>query len=173
MISRPQPNEYNDFNATYINKVGDQPVLELLTDLKKNTHAMFSNIPPAKEEFAYAEGKWTIKEVVAHMIDTERVFQYRLMAFSRGEKQPLPGFEQDDYAKEAFANERILDDLADEFRAVRDSTLYIVRNLKEHQLNFIGTSAGAPLSTRALIYMIAGHELHHLEVLRERYLVKV
>lgn len=170
MITKPAAGEYSAFNATYINMVGDQDVLDLLIRSKKNTHVMFSNIPVHKEEHAYAEGKWTIKEVVAHMIDTERIFAYRLLAIARGEKQPLPGFEQDDYAQLSFANDRVLDDLADEFRTVRETTLYLVQNLKEQQLTTIGTASNNPVSVRALIYMIAGHEQYHLRILKERYL---
>jgi uncharacterized damage-inducible protein DinB len=170
MITKPAPGEYSTFNATYINEVGDQDVLQLLTESKKNTHMMFSNIPVHKEEYAYAEGKWTIKEVVAHMIDTERIFAYRLLAISRGEKQPLPGFEQDDYAKLSFANDRVLDDLADEFRTVRETTLYLVQNLNEQQLTALGTASNNPISVRALVYMIAGHEQYHIRILKERYL---
>jgi uncharacterized damage-inducible protein DinB len=170
MITKPESGEYSTFNATYVNMVGDQDVLKLLIQSKKNTHAMFSNIPVHKEEYAYAEGKWTIKEVVAHMIDTERIFAYRLLAIARGEKQPLPGFEQDDYAKLSFANKRVLDDLADEFRTVRETTIYLVQNLNGQQLTTIGTASNCPISVRALIYMIAGHEQYHLRILKERYL---
>jgi uncharacterized damage-inducible protein DinB len=170
MISKPQPGEYTDYQSRYIDLVGDEPVLELLTDLKTKTHAFLYGIPGHKEEYAYAEGKWTIKEVVNHMIDTERIHAYRLLAFARGEKQPLPGFEQDDYAQLSFANERILHDLADEFRTVRESTLYLVANLNEQQQAYTGTSSNNPLSARALVYLIAGHELYHLNILKERYL---
>ena len=170
MISKPEPGEYSVFNANYVNQVGDQDVLDLLITSKKNTHVMFSNIPVHKEEYAYETGKWTIKEVVAHMIDTERIFAYRLLAISRGEQQPLPGFEQDDYAKYSFANARVLDELADEFRTVRETTLYLVQNLNEQQLNMMGTASGNPVSARALVYMIAGHEQHHIRVLKEKYL---
>lgn len=170
MISKPEPGEYSEFNATYVNLIGDQDVLNLLVESKKNTHMMFSNIPVHKEEYAYEEGKWTIKEVVSHMIDTERIFAYRLLAISRGEKQPLPGFEQDDYVKSSFANRRVLDELADEFRTVRETTLYLVQNLNEEQLKTMGTASNHPISARALVYMIAGHEQHHIRVLKERYL---
>jgi len=170
MITKPEPGEYSAFNATYVNMVGDQNVVDLLIESKKNTHVLFSNIPGHKEEYAYEEGKWTVKEVVAHMIDTERVFAYRLLAISRGEKQPLPGFEQDDYAKFSYANDRVLDELANEFRAVREATLYLVRTLKEQQLSMTGTASNNPVSVRALVYMIAGHEQHHLRILKERYL---
>jgi uncharacterized damage-inducible protein DinB len=170
MISKPQPGEYIDYQGVYINLVGDKPVLDVLTELKTRTHAFLYGIPAHKEEYAYAEGKWTIKEVVNHMIDTERIFAFRLLSFARGEQQPLPGFEQDDYAKLSFANERILHDLADEFRVVRESSLYLISSLNEQQLATIGTSNNHPLSVRALVYMIAGHELYHLNVLKEKYL---
>jgi uncharacterized damage-inducible protein DinB len=170
MISKPQPGEYVDYQGTYINMVGNMPVLDVLTESKSNTHAFLYSIPLEKEEYAYAEGKWTVKEVVNHMIDTERIFAFRLLAFARGEKQGLPGFEQDDYVQQSFANERMLHDLADEFRAVRESSLYLVSNLNEQQLANIGTSNNHPLSARALVYMMAGHELHHIKILKEKYL---
>lgn len=170
MITKPEPGEYSAYNANYINLIGDEDVLDLLIRSKKDTHAMFSNIPVHKEEYAYETGKWTIKEVVSHMIDTERIFAYRLLAISRGEQQPLPGFEQDDYAKLSFANDRVLDDLADEFRTVREGSLYLIQNLNDEQLNLMGTASGNRLSVRALVYLIAGHERHHLRVLKERYL---
>jgi uncharacterized damage-inducible protein DinB len=170
MISKPQPGEYVSYQGEYIKMVGDRPVLDVLTESKTKTHALLYGIPADKEEYAYAEGKWTIKEVVNHMIDTERIFAYRLLSFARGEKQGLPGFEQDDYVLQSFANERLLHDLADEFRAVRESSLYLVRNLNEQQLAIIGTSNNNPLSARALVYMLAGHELHHIKILKEKYL---
>ena len=170
MISKPAAGEYTPFQNQYVSLVGDASVLDVLADSKTKTHAFFSAIPPEKEEYAYAPGKWTIKEVAAHMIDTERIFAYRLLAFARGEKQPLPGFEQDDYAALSFANNRILHDLADEFRVVRESTLYLVRNLHEQQQTAIGISSGNPLSVRALAYLIAGHELYHIRKLQELYL---
>ncbi|SFD09136.1 Uncharacterized damage-inducible protein DinB (forms a four-helix bundle) [Chitinophaga sp. CF118] len=170
MVSKPLPGEYTKFQETYVSMVGNLPVLDVLIESKKNTHAFLSSVPLDKEEYAYAEGKWTIKEVVGHMIDTERIFAYRLLCFARGEQKPLPGFEQDDYVLQSFANDRVLSDLADEFRVIRESTLYLVRNLNEKQLLNIGTSSGNPLSARALVYMIAGHELHHIKILKEKYI---
>lgn len=104
------------------------------------------------------------------MIDTERVFAYRLLCFARGEQQGLPGFEQDDYVLNSYANDRTLQDLADEFRIVRDSSVYLLRHLKKDQEAIIGKANNNPISVRALAYMIPGHELHHLRILKERYL---
>jgi uncharacterized damage-inducible protein DinB len=170
MISKPQPGEYQPYQGTYISHVGDASVPEILETLKDSTHAFFSSIPEEKALYAYAPGKWTIKETLGHMIDTERIFAYRLLSFARGEQQGLPGFEQDDYVPNSFANNRTLQDLANEFSVVRASSLYLVRNLTKEQEKTVGISNNNPLSVRALAYLIPGHELHHLKILKERYL---
>lgn len=170
MISKPQPGEYMDYQKVYIDHVGDSHVPGILEHLKESTHQLFSSIPEEKGLYAYAPGKWTIKEVLGHMIDTERIFAYRLLCFARGEQQGLPGFEQDDYVANSFANDRQLHDLANEFKAVRESSIYLVRNLKKEQETIKGLSNNNPISVRTLAYLIPGHELHHVKVLKERYL---
>ncbi|ACU64189.1 DinB family protein [Chitinophaga pinensis] len=170
MISRPQPGEFMPYQEVYINSVGDAEVPAITEELKDSTYAFFSKIPEEKGSYAYAPGKWTIKETLGHMIDTERVFAYRLMCFARGEQQALPGFEQDDYVLNSFANDRSLQELANEFRVVRESTIYLLRNLKKEQETIMGISSGNPISIRTLAYIIPGHELHHLRILKERYL---
>jgi len=170
MISKPQPGEYAPWSAGYIAKVPNGPVLEILEYLKDSTYNFFSRMTAEQADIAYAEGKWTIKEVLSHIIDTERVFSFRAFCFSRGENQPLPGFEQDDYMRHANIETRTMQDLANEFKAVRESTLYIYNSLTDEQALFIGTASGYPVSVRALVYMTAGHELHHLDILKERYI---
>ncbi len=170
MISKPQPGEFQPYQGDYINYVGNAEVPAILEELRDSTYAFFTAIPEEKADYAYAPGKWTIKETLGHMIDSERVFAYRLLCFARGEQQGLPGFEQDDYVLNSFANDRTLQDLADEFRVVRQSSIYLLRHLKPEKESFIGISNGHPLSVRSIAYMIPGHELHHLRILKERYL---
>lgn len=170
MISKPQPGEYLDYQKVYIDHVGDASAPEILSELKESTYALFSSIPEEKGLYTYAPGKWTIKETLAHIIDTERVLAYRLLCFARGEKQGLPGFEQDDYAANSFANDRLLQDLANEYKAVRESSIYLLRNLKKEQEAVKGIANNNPISVRSLAYMIPGHELHHVKILKERYL---
>ncbi|MBW8685300.1 DinB family protein [Chitinophaga rhizophila] len=170
MISKPQPGEFVPFQEVYINAVGDADVQTIVEELKDSTYAFFTAIPEEKADYAYAPGKWTVKETLGHMIDTERVFAYRLLCFLRGETQELPGFEQDDYVLNSFAGERSLQDLANEFRVVRESTIYLFRNLKKEQETIMGKASNNPVSVRTLAYIIPGHELHHLRILKERYL---
>jgi len=170
MIKRPQPDEYSAFAARYVDLVGDEPILEILKENQQSTYEIFSRISANKAGYAYAEGKWTIKQVLGHMADTERVFAYRALAFSR-EAVELPSFDQDVYMEGATFNDRTLTDLANEFKTVRESSLYLFKSLTENQSTQKGIASGNPVSVRALAYMIAGHELHHIKILKERYLV--
>ncbi|MBD1363587.1 DinB family protein [Mucilaginibacter sp. ZT4R22] len=170
MIARPQLNEYPVFASTYVNMVPEgADVMQLLTDSLTETYELFSTLPDEKALFAYAEGKWTVKEVLGHIIDTERVFAFRAFCFSR-EQITLPGFDQDTYVNNTDYNSRSLQDLAEEFKVTRLSNLYVFRNFTEEQINRNGTASGNYLTVRALIYMTAGHVLHHLQILKERYL---
>jgi uncharacterized damage-inducible protein DinB len=170
MISKPQPGEYAPWSERYIAKVPNGPILEILEYLRDSTYNFFSRMTAEQADFAYAEGKWTIKEMLAHIIDTERIFAFRAFCFSRGEQQPLPGFDQDDYMRHANIEFRTIQDLANEFKAVRESSLYIFNSLSDEQAMLIGTASNHPMSVRALVYMTAGHELHHLDILKERYI---
>jgi len=170
MITKPQPEEFNPFYNTYISKVPDGDVVELLKSLKDSSYHLFSTLSDEKANHAYAEGKWTIKEAVGHMIDTERTFAYRLFCFSR-DTVDLPGFDQEVYINNANFNARTIQSLAAEFRATRESNIYMVESLTDEQLNRKGIASGNPATVRALVYMLAGHELHHLAIIKERYLV--
>ncbi|MEX8547711.1 MAG: DinB family protein [Mucilaginibacter sp.] len=170
MITKPQPDEYAPFYQGYINQVGDDDVLEKLSSNRKKTYYFFLSIPPEKADFAYAEGKWSVKEVLGHMIDTERIMAYRLLRFARADHHPLAGFNENFYVSRANAKNRDLEDLADEFSDLRKANLYLYQNLDEEQLRRKGTASNAIVSVKALLYIIAGHELHHLKIIRERYL---
>ncbi len=169
-LTKPQPNEYNVWYENYIRQTPEGNVLELLSQNQKNTSDLFRNIPESKADFAYSEGKWTIKEVLGHLIDSERVFAFRLFWFLRKGDAPMPSFDQDEFMKNAnFAN-RTLKSLVDEFVAVRESTLFMVREISEKDLAVQGIMSDNPVSIRALLYIVAGHEIHHVNILKERYL---
>ena len=169
MIKRPQPDEYSDYAARYVNLVGNGPILEILEYLKESTYNFFVRMDPGKADYAYAEGKWTVKQVLGHMADTERVFAYRALAFSH-EATELPGFDQDVYMEKATFNTRSLEDIANEYKTVRESSLYLFRSMSDEQSTQKGIASGNPVSVRALAYLIAGHELYHINILKERYL---
>jgi len=169
MINRPQPDEYPPFAAVYVGHVETTNVLELLTESRDSTFQLFSNMTDEQAMYAYAPGKWTLKQVLGHMIDTERTFSYRAFVFSRNNIE-LPGFDQDIYIANNDFNSRTIQDLALEFTAVRESTLYLYRAFSEDQLTRKGVASGNPVSVRGLVYMTAGHELHHLKLIQERYL---
>jgi len=130
---------------------------------------LLSSIKEEKGNFAYAEGKWTIKQVIGHVIDTERIMVFRALCFARGEKQPIPGFEQNGYVKEANFNERTIKDLISEFKVVRKSNLYLFKSFSEAMLNRRGVAGGNEITVLALLFIIAGHEKHHIKILKEKY----
>ena len=166
---RPAKNDYASYYETYISKVDDD-VLSQLENQLKETQSFLATIPKEKENYCYAEGKWTIKEVVGHIIDTERVMAYRALCISRGEKQSLPGFDQDDYIKTSDFNKRKLSDLAEELMLVRRSNLLMFKSFDENKLLKRGLANNKEVTVLALMFICAGHEKHHMNILKERYL---
>jgi hypothetical protein len=167
-MNRPQANEYPAWGETYI-KLIDGDVLEIL-QLQVTDFADFINSLADIGDFAYAPGKWTIKELIGHIIDTERILAYRITAFARGEKQALPGFDEDKYVAEARFSERSLLSFSEEFALLRQSNLYLIRSLNEKELDASGTASGREITVRAIVYVIAGHINHHVAMIKERYL---
>lgn len=166
-----QPSEYNLFYATYISKVDKE--MSLLKGFKKgrkHVSTFFKNLPDDKLLYRYEEGKWSIKEVFQHIIDTERVFIYRCFRIARRDKTPLMGFEQDDYIAPSNADSKSISDLLKEYKSVRKNSIMVIKSLNETDLNFIGNASGSHMSARATAFIILGHERHHIEVLKERYL---
>ncbi|WP_345954192.1 DinB family protein [Mucilaginibacter sp. PAMB04168] len=171
MIIKPEPGEYAPFYAGYVEKaIAHSDVLQTLTQLKESTYQFFTALPAEKENYAYAAGKWTIKQLLSHMIDAERVFAYRILCFSRQDQNPLPGFDENDYVEKALLHTRTLANLAAEFRALREANLFLFRSVTDKQLLYNGTASGQTVSVRALLYITAGHELHHLDIIKQRYL---
>lgn len=168
---RLDPSEYAPWHAGYVAKVPDG---DLLSTLEAQVGEYFQTVSPiteAKGGFAYAPGKWTIKEVLGHVVDAERVFSYRAMRIARGDQTPLPGFDEKAWVPLSGANDRTVADLLGEFRAVRAATLALLRHLPPEAVSRRGVASDKEISVRALAWIIAGHAIHHLGILRERYLV--
>ena len=170
LVSDLSPNEYSVFNATYINATENNTLLKGLRDGLPQLMDFINQIPVEKLGYRYAEGKWTIKDILLHLMDTERIFAYRALRISRGDKTPLPGFEENDYVPFAFANSRSLESLLEEYENVRKATISFFESLNEEQLLFIGTASNTAISVRAIGFIITGHQNHHLKVISERYL---
>lgn len=170
-LVRPGSDEYAPFYHGYVDHVPDGDVRDHLRTQIHETIALLSGISDARAERAYGAGKWTLKEVVGHMCDTERVFGYRLLRIARGDLTPLPGFEQDEWVPRSGANQRSLANLILEFAAIRAATLLLVDSLSDEAWLRRGTASGRSISARALVYICAGHERHHVNIMRERYLV--
>lgn len=167
-MNRPQPNEYPAWALTYIEKVNSD-IIELL-ERQADEFPDFLSTLTAKADYAYASGKWTLKEMTGHIIDTERILVYRLTCFARLEQTALPGFEEDDYVVNAHFSDRELGSFAEEFRLLRKANLYLFKSLNDHDLKRSGTASERQISVRALLYVIAGHLMHHTQIINERYL---
>ena len=163
--------EFAPFYKPYIEKAQKyNSILNGLIDNETETVLFFEGLKPEKLEFRYAEGKWTPKDILLHLIDAERIFTYRGLCIARNDKTSLPGFEEDDYVKEANANSRDIKDLIEEFKAVRATTYIMYKSFTEDQLMRVGKASDCPVSVRALAYMTIGHYIHHIQVIKERYL---
>lgn len=167
---RPGADEHAPYYGKYVALVPEGDLLEILADQCKESWALITGISESKGDHAYAEGKWTIREVVAHIIDTERIFAYRALRIARGDTTPLPGFDENRYAPESLAAGRTLTDLAEEFALVRRSNLALLKSLTPAVAARQGVASNTPVSVRAIAWIMAGHLVHHLGILRGRYL---
>lgn len=170
LIAKPQPGEYPPYAIMYIDLLpNDGLVLEHLHDNLQTIKAFIQSLPKEKLMYRYAADKWMIKEVLVHIIDDERIYAYRALRFARNDQTELPGFEQDDYARYSNANERSLKSILQEYAAVRKATIALFANLSEDAFMRTGVANNHSVSVRALAYHIAGHELHHLNLIKQRY----
>jgi hypothetical protein len=169
-FARPAQNEYAEYYEKYTSKVPDGNIVEILENQIASTVNLLRGLSEEKALYRYAPDKWSIKEVLGHIIDAERIFAYRALRIARNDQTPLPGFEQDGYVPAGNFDARTLADLLDEFECVRRSTLYLFRNLSDEAWSRRGTASENEVSVRALAYITAGHELHHLSVVKEKYL---
>lgn len=169
-MNRPETHEFDPYYNTYISLVDGNEVLSILETQPADLRALFSRMPEERGTFAYAEGKWTIKEVLSHIIDGERIFGYRILRISRGDTTPIEGFEQDGYIENSNANNRCIAELIDEFDLQRRSNLLLLNNLSDEASRRMGTASEKPVSVRALAYISAGHVTHHKNILEALYL---
>lgn len=170
-LPRPGADEFAPHYAGYVSKVPDGDILKFLELQLRETRSLFSTIPEGRGNHRYAEGKWSIKEVIGHLCDAERIFSYRALRFGRGDQTPLPGFEENDYVPMGRFQERTMASLVDEFAQVRDATLSLVRTFDAAAGARSGVASGKSMSVRALVWVIGGHVAHHVGVLRDKYAV--
>ena len=167
---RPAATEFAPYYARYVDQVPEGDVVETLEAQLAETLALLGGIPEPRAGHRYAPDKWSIKEVVGHVIDGERVFSYRALAIARGDRAALPGMDQEEYMAGSDFDARTLADLAEEFSHLRRSNVLMLRGLTPAAWSRRGVASGNEVSVRALAYIIAGHAAHHLQVLRTRYL---
>ena len=173
MRTRPETSEYDPFFATYIDRVPDGDILSTLTTSIEQTEALLRSCPTERERYRYAPDKWSIRELVGHIIDAERLYAYRALHFARADPSPLPGMDPADWARNSNASDRPLPDLADELLQVRAATVGLFTSFDEPISKKTGIAGGRSFSVRSLAWVIAGHEIHHRHVLAERYLAGV
>lgn len=154
----------------YLKVLPDASLLELMERQMGNFPEFLSSIPGDMLAFRYAPGKWSVSEVLMHILDTERIFQYRALRLGRKDATPMPGFDQDDYVPESFAEGRTIEDLINEYRVIRESSLLLFKSLPSERLLFKGNASGQDISLGALGFIMCGHQKHHRNILRERYL---
>ena len=169
IVMRPLPSDYASFFEPYISLVKNDNIQQALSASLPQMESFLSSIPESKSDYAYAENKWTVKQVLQHGIDSERVFAYRAMCIARGEKQPLPSFDENQYAEKAPVQHRSLKGLTEELLLQRRSTILLFEHLTEEMLNIRGIASGKPITALSLGYITIGHWLHHQQILAERY----
>ncbi|HEV7594750.1 MAG TPA: DinB family protein [Gemmatimonadaceae bacterium] len=167
---KPEKGEFLPYYERYIELVGSGDVIATLTRQMAETQALLRGLPASVATYRYAPDKWSVNELIGHLIDSERIFAARALRFARNDPTALPGFEQDDYVRNSSFDSYPLSELASELKSVRESTVFLFKHLQEDAWMRRGSANGAEVSVRALAYIIAGHELHHREILRARYL---
>jgi ABC-type phosphonate transport system ATPase subunit len=168
-FAKPEPREYAAYYEKYISLVSGKDIVSTLESQRLQTLQLLSGRSEREGNFRYAKDKWTVKEVVGHVSDTERIFSYRALRIARGDQTPIEGFEQDDYVRGGGFGERTLANLAEEFGQVRQASVALFRSLGEEAWRRSGTANKNEVSVRALAFIIAGHELHHRAILEEKY----
>ncbi len=167
---RPAIGDYAEYYQKYIDLVKGDDIFRILVEQNMESQSVLNSFSESKGNFRYAEGKWTVKEVVGHLMDVERIFAYRALCTARGEKQPLPGMDQNSYAARGNFNKRQLFDLNYEYRLLRESNILLFGGFDKSVLQNRGTASGYEVTVLALMFMTAGHEKHHLNILLERYM---
>jgi uncharacterized damage-inducible protein DinB len=169
-ITRPGKEEYAPHYDTYIKLVNSDDIIQTMEDSLSDMIDLLKSIPESRLEYRYEEGKWTIKEILIHLMDAERIFTYRALRFSRNDQTPTAGFDENEYVSESNATARSLQSLIDEYMALRRSTIEFFKNINTEMSRRWGIANGKDISVRALAFIIPGHEMHHSNVIKERYL---
>lgn len=169
-MPRPDLDTIPEFYHKYVQLVTEDDVVAALENNTTQTLSLLRNIQDEQWDHRYAEGKWSIKEMVQHMLDAERIFSYRALCFARGETASLPGFDENNYAAASAADGRLKEELIDEFEAVRKATVLLFRSFSEEQLSRSGTANQKPIGVNSIGFVTVGHVMHHVNILRERYL---
>lgn len=167
---RPKSDEHLTYYSKYIDRVPDGDIVETLQKDTRETLEFLRSIPEEKFDYRYASGKWTIRQIVGHLADGERVFQYRAWRFSRADSTSVPGFDENEYVANAPFENVSMTDLIDEFENLRKASIHLFSNMTEEMMARRGLANGAEVSVRAIAFIIAGHVTHHMAVLRDRYL---
>jgi DinB superfamily len=168
-MPRPVSGDAAAYYEKYMNLVKGETIEEIISNHSSDIENFIASIPVEKENYSYAEGKWTVKESLQHIIDTERVFSYRAMCISRKDETSFPGFDENNYTVNAGGGARILASLKDEFAATRKSTDILLQSFTEEQLKQRGIASNNPITVNAIAYIIYGHLLHHINIFKERY----
>jgi len=168
-ITDISPEEYDPYFGKYINNVGELSLRTALDESAAELLEYLNHLDESRMDFAYAPGKWTIAQSLQHIIDTERIFSYRALRIARGDKTPLPGYEQDDFAGVATVSGRRFQDMIEEFRVVRQASIALFKSFTDEDVLRTGTMSGGGVSVRALGFMISGHVYHHAKLYREKY----
>ncbi|MFY0608625.1 MAG: DinB family protein [Cyclobacteriaceae bacterium] len=169
-INKPQPQEYDSFYAGYVHKIGEASIVPFLISQLDSLTEILEGLDDSRLLYAYEDNKWSIAELIGHIIDVERVMSYRVLRFSRKDQTVLPGFDQDLYVLHGNHNDVSKESLITEWRGLRKSNIEMINRLIEEQCIYTGTASGVIFSVRALIYILGGHAEHHLDILKQRYL---
>ncbi len=169
-IPFPVQGKFPSYYENYLKHIDrDRHILDILSDQKDEVLSLLSGLTPEQQAYSYAPGKWTVKEVIGHCVDTERVFSYRALCFARGEKQPLPGYDENEFTAAGGFNRRPLESILAEFKNLRDSNLILFNSFSEEDVVRGGMASGHNNTVNAIIYVLAGHLQHHVSILKERY----
>ena len=166
----PTKSEYAHYYRDYVANVPKGNIIDTLNNQMHEFYTFINSIPGDKAFSSYEKGKWTVKEIIGHLIETERVFAFRGLAFSRRDPNPLPSMEQNEYVKYSNYNSRTISNLANEYLSVRISTIHLFQNMTKGMISLKGTASGYEFTVRSLPFIIAGHELHHKQIIEEKYL---
>lgn len=170
MSKKPGLEMFPEYTRGYIKLIPEGDIIDILAEQLETTYKLLSKVTGAQAEFRYEAGKWTLSEVLGHLTDTERIMSYRILRIVRGDTTPLLGFDENEFVKEASFYTRTMAELLEDYQNVRRATISLLKGLPQHSFAYRGKANGFDVSVETVPYMIAGHELHHLKIIEERYL---